>query len=69
MHHRDDVKILYVSIKEGGRGLANIENSVDLLIQEQNDCIKKRRGRLIKATGNNTGRTDINRIKIAREVK
>ncbi len=33
LHHRDDVDILYVSRKEGGRGFASIEDSVDASIQ------------------------------------
>ena len=33
LHPRDDVDILYVSRKEGGRRLANIEDSVDAFIQ------------------------------------
>ena len=32
LHPRDDVDNLYVSIKEGGRGLASIEDSVDATI-------------------------------------
>ena len=33
LHPRDDVDRLYVSRKEGGRGLASIEDSVDTSIQ------------------------------------
>ena len=33
LHTRDDIDRLYVSRKEGGRGLANIEDCVDALIQ------------------------------------
>ena len=33
LHPRDDVDRLYVSRKEGGRGLASIEDSVDASIQ------------------------------------
>ena len=33
LHPRDDVERLYVSRKEGGRGLASIEDSVDTSIQ------------------------------------
>ena len=32
LHPRDDVDSLYVSRKEGGRGLASIEDSVDTSI-------------------------------------
>ena len=40
LHSRDDVDILYVSIKEGGRGLTIVEDSVDTSIQRQEDYIK-----------------------------
>ena len=49
LHPRDDVDRQYVSRKEGGRGLANIENSVDASIQrleeyiENNQKIKNRK--------------------------
>ena len=37
LHPRDDVDRLYVSRKEGGRGLASIEDSVDASIQRLED--------------------------------
>ena len=40
LHLRDDVDRLYVSRKEGGRGLASIEHSVDASIQRLKDYIK-----------------------------
>ena len=36
-HSRDDVDKLYVSRKEGGSGLASIEDSVDVSIQRLED--------------------------------
>ena len=39
LHPRDDVDGLYVSKKEGGRGLAGIEDSVDASIQRLEDYI------------------------------
>ena len=42
LHPRDDVDRLYVSRKEGGRGLASIEDTVDASIQ---DYIEKKRAR------------------------
>ena len=54
LHLRDDVDRLYVSRKEGGRGLASIENSVDASIQRFEDCIEKHEGGLITATRNDT---------------
>ena len=38
---RDDVDRLYVPRKEGGRGLASIEDSVDASIQRLEDYIEK----------------------------
>ena len=40
-HPRDDIDRLYVSRKEGGRGLASIEDSVDASIQRLEDYIGK----------------------------
>ena len=40
-HSRDDVDRLYVSRKEGRRGLASIEDSVDASIQRLEDYIVK----------------------------
>ena len=45
LHPRDDVDRLYVSRKEGGRGLATIEDSVDILIRRLEDYIRKTRTR------------------------
>ena len=42
LHPRDDVDRLYVSRKEGGRGLASIEDSVDTSIQRLEDYIQRR---------------------------
>ena len=42
---RDDVERQYVSRKEGGRGLASIEDYVEASIQRLEDCIKKTRAR------------------------
>ena len=42
LHHRDDVDRLYVSRKEGGRGLASIEDNVDASIQRLKDYIQKK---------------------------
>ena len=41
LHPRHDVDRLYVSRKDGGRGLASIEESVDALIQRFEDYIQK----------------------------
>ncbi len=42
LHPRDNVDRLYVSKKEGGRGLSSIEDSVDASIQRLEDDIEKR---------------------------
>ena len=48
---------LYVLRKEGGKGLASIEDSVDISIQQLEDYIEKCGGRLITATRSNTNDT------------
>ena len=40
LHHRDDIDRLYVSRKEGGRGPASIEDSVDASILRLEDYIE-----------------------------
>ena len=64
LHPRDDVDRLYVSRKEGGRGLASIEDSVDASIQHE-----KHEGGLITATRNNTDNTIDNRMTKTRKQK
>ena len=54
VHSRGDIDRLYVSRKEGGRGLANIMGSVETSIQRLEHYIEKRGGRLITAIENNT---------------
>ena len=46
---RDDVDRLYVSRKEGGTGLASIEDNADALIQRLEDYIENHEGGLITA--------------------
>ena len=52
-HPRDDVDRLYVSRKEGARGLANIEDNVHASIQLE-DYIGNHEQRLIVSIRNNT---------------
>ena len=59
LHPRYDVNKLYVSRKEGERGLANIENNVGALIQRLEDYIEKQEG-LITANRNDTKNTKTN---------
>ena len=49
LYHSDNVNRFYVSKKEGRKGLACIEDSVDASIQRLKDYKKKRGGRLITA--------------------
>ena len=44
LNPKHDVDRLYVSRKEGGRGLASIEDSVDASIQRFEDYIEKHEG-------------------------
>ena len=64
LHPRNDVNRRFISRKEGRRGLACIEDSIDASIQRLEDYIEKRGGRPITATRNNIDKTSINRIKI-----
>ena len=61
LHPRHDVDRLYVSRKEGGRGLASIEDSVNASIQRLEDYIERE---LITAIRNNTDNTINNRMTI-----
>ena len=68
-NNKNDIDRLYVSRKEGGRGLASIEDTDDALIQKLKDYIKKCWRRLITVTRTNTDNTSINRTKIIRKLK
>ena len=65
-HPWEDIDRLYVSRKEGGRGLASIEDSVDASIRQLEDYIEKHEGGLITAIRNNTDNTIANRMAIIR---
>ena len=68
LHPRDDVDRLHVPRKEGGRGLAGIEDSVDTSIQLE-DNIEKHEGGLMTAIRNNTDDTIDNRMTKTRKQK
>ena len=68
LHPRDDVDRLYLSRKEGGRGLAGIEDSVDTSIQRFEDNIGKHGG-LITAIRNDSDNTMNNRKTTTRKQK
>ena len=57
---RDDIDRLYVSRKEGERGLASIKDSVDASIQRLEDYKEKLGEGLITATRNNVDNTTTN---------
>ena len=67
LHPRDDVDRLFVPRKDGGRGLASIEDSVDTSIQRVEDYIEKYEQGLIMAIRNNTDITIDNRMTKTRE--
>ena len=69
LYPRNDVDRLYVSRKEGRRGLAMIEDSVDVSIQRLEDYIEKHEGGLITAIRNETDNTMDNRMTINRRQK
>ena len=49
LHPREDVDRLYESRKEGGRGLASIEESVEASMQRPEEYIEKLEERMILA--------------------
>ena len=65
----DNVDRLYVPRKEGERGLANIEDSVDTLIQRLEHYIEKHERGLITVIRNNTDNTIDNGMIITRKQK
>ena len=67
LHPRDDVDRLYVSRKEGRRGLASIEENVDTSIQRLEDYIQNHEGGFITAIRNDTDNTMDNRMTITRK--
>ena len=64
LHPTDDVDRLYVSRKEGGRGLDSNEDSVDTSIQRLKDYLEKHEGGLITAIKNDIDHTMENRMTI-----
>ena len=69
LHPRDDIDGIYVTRKEGGRGLASIEYNVDASIQRLEDYIEKHNGGMIIAIRNATDNTMNNIISITRKQK
>ena len=69
LHPRDGVDRLYVPRKEGGGGLASIEDSVDTSIQRLEDYIEKHERGLITAIRSNTDNMIDNRMTKTRKQK
>ena len=69
LHPRDDVDRLYVSRKEGGRGLASIEDTVDASIQRLEDYIEKHERGLITTIRNDTENMIDKRVTTTRKQK
>ena len=69
LHPGDDVDRLYVSRKQGGRGLASIEDTVDASIQRLEDYIEKHERGLITTTRFDTNNTINERMTTTREKK
>ena len=69
LHPRDDVDRLYVSRKEGGRGLASIDDAVDASIQRLEDYIEKRERGLITNIRVDTDNTINERMATTRKQK
>ena len=69
LHPRDDVDGLYVSRKEGGRGLASIEDTVDASIQQLEDYIEKHERELITTIRVDTDNTINERMTTTRKQK
>ena len=68
LHPRCDVDRLYLSMKDGGRGSAIIEDSVDASVRLEN-YIEKHEGGLITAIRNYTDNTMDNKMTITRKQK
>ena len=69
LHSRDDIDRQYVSRKEGGSGLASMEDIVDASTQRYEDYIGKHERGLFTATRNDTDNTMYNRKTITRKQK
>ena len=67
LNPRDDVDRLYVSRKDGGRGLASIEDTADASIKRLEDDREKRERGLITTLRNDTDNTIDERMTITRK--
>ena len=55
MDYGNDIDRRYVSRKEGGRGVTNIEDCIDVSTLELEEYIKKSKEKLITAVNNGSG--------------
>ena len=69
LHPRDDVDRLYVSRKQGGRGIARIEDTVDASIQRLEDYIEKHERGLLTTIRVDTDNTINERMTTTRKQK
>ena len=69
LHPRDDVDRLYVSRKEGGRGLSSVEDTADASIQRLEDYIEKHERGLITTIRVDTDNTINERMTTTRKQK
>ena len=69
LHPRDDVDRLYVSRKDGGRGLASNADSVNASIQRLEVYIQKHDGGFFTTIRNDNDNTMDNRMTITRKQK
>ena len=69
LHPRDDIDRQYVSRKEGGRGLAGIEDNVEASMQRLEDYIEKHERGLVTAIKNDTDNTIDDRMTITMKEK
>ena len=69
LHPKDDVDRLYVPWKQGGRGLASMEDNVDSTIRRLEDYIEKHEGGQITVINNDSDNTMDNRMTITRKWK
>ena len=69
LHPRDDVDRLYVSRKEGGRGLASIEETVDASMQRLENYREKHKRGLITTIRNDADNTIDERMTTTRKPK
>ena len=62
------MKLTDYKSRKGGRGLADIQDSVDASMRLEGS-IERQGGKLITATRNNTDNTKINRTKVTKKQK